>query len=343
MICIEAESADEVWRAAASMFEHDQARLHAGRAGPMGSVTLELLHVALTVRNPRERWTYSRRPPMNPAFALAEVLWIVNGRNDSAFINYWNSLYRDFAGTGETYHGAYGHRLRRHFGIDQLRRAAAALRANPEGRQVVLQIWDPTSDLPHEDGRPVDPDVPCNLLSILKVREGRLEWLQVLRSNDLFLGVPHNFVQFMTLQEILAGWVGVDVGTYTHVSDSLHVYEKHFPLLGTYLPAIEAEEADDLRLPEDPGLVFLRRLESRARAMTSPELSIGDLEALAVDPSAPDGYADWLLVLAADAARRHQWADEARRFIARCSNPVLRSTYERWHDLQEKKNVTPPA
>src|SRR5262249_46066683 len=125
---------------------------------------------------------------------------------------------------GPYYHGAYGFRLRRHYGLDQLDRACEALRRNPDGRQVVLQIWDPTLDLPHDDGSPQAPDIPCNLLSMLKGRGGKLEWVQVMRSNDLFRGMPYNFVQFTTLHEVMAGWLGVELGSYHQLSDSLHYY-----------------------------------------------------------------------------------------------------------------------
>ena len=48
--------------------------------------------------------------------------------------------------------------------------------------------------------------------------------MQIVRSNDLFRGVPYNFVQFTSLQEILAGWLGIELGTYNQISDSLHLY-----------------------------------------------------------------------------------------------------------------------
>src|SRR5439155_956769 len=172
------------------------------------------LHAALSIRDSRQRWVASRFPPLNPPFAIAEVIWIICGRQDSKFLNYFNPKLPNFAGTGPTYYGAYGFRLREHFGVDQLERAYRALHSNKDSRQVVLQIWDPRMDLPTESGEPRAPDVPCNLTAILKVRGGRLEWTQVMRSNDLFRGLPHNIVQFTSLQEVIAGWLGLEPGTY---------------------------------------------------------------------------------------------------------------------------------
>ena len=178
----EADTADELWRIAAhALISKERARRTGSRLGH----TYELLHCSLTLHNPRARWVLSRTPPINPAFAIAESLWIIAGRQDAHLVNYWNPALPRFAGSGDRYHGAYGHRLRKHFDVDQLERAYQALRNNSSTRQVVLQIWDPRGDLPTDDGQPTAPDIPCNLLSCLKVRDGRLEWLQVMRSNDI--------------------------------------------------------------------------------------------------------------------------------------------------------------
>jgi thymidylate synthase len=219
MQVFEGSTADEVWLKAVSEFK-DSKDIHtqSSRAGQ----TKELLGATFIIREPRQRWVSSREPAINPAFAIAEVIWIISGRKDSAFLNYWNPALPKFAGTGKNYHGAYGHRIRKRFGLDQLERAYLALSRNPDTRQVVLQIWDPSIDFPAKDGSPRDPDIPCNICSLVKIRNGKLEWTQILRSNDLFLGVPHNFVQFTSLQEILAAWLGIEVGLYRHFTDCLH-------------------------------------------------------------------------------------------------------------------------
>lgn len=219
------KTADEVWCQAMSTLQSDDlCSFEQSRLGAMR----EILHANLYIENPRERWVVSRLPAINPAFAIAEVFWILAGSNDASFINFWNPSLPKFSGSGNVYHGAYGYRIINHFGVNQLERAYHALKNNPDSRQVVIQIWDVKSDLPNESGAPVSSDIPCNLFSMLKVRDGKLEWTQVMRSNDLYRGTPYNLVQFTTLQEILAGWLGLDVGGYYQISDSLHVYESEF-------------------------------------------------------------------------------------------------------------------
>src|SRR5215216_3320405 len=270
MRLFEGRTADEAWsRAATAFLGEREGQKQASHAGS----TREILHAAFTIGEPLERWVLARRPAINPAFAIAETVWMLAGRDDSALPNHWNPELPKYTGSGEHYHGAYGRRLRRRFGFDQLDRAYRALKNNPDSRQVVLQIWDPRIDLPDEEGRPAAPDIPCNVLSMLKVRDGKLEWTQVMRSNDLFRGVPYNFVQFTVLQEVMAGWLDLEVGSYDHLSDSLHVYEDDFGTLKGFDEQVEiAPNTDSLRLPKEESDRAFAALEERLDAMTDYRL-----------------------------------------------------------------------
>src|SRR6266436_8924820 len=109
-------TADGVWRTALGAL-NSVGESQPSRGGP----TRELLHVALCVENPRQRWVLSREPAINPAFSIVELVWVMTGRRDSALPNFWNPALSKFAGDDCTYHGAYGYRLRHRFGMDQLR------------------------------------------------------------------------------------------------------------------------------------------------------------------------------------------------------------------------------
>lgn len=321
-------SADEVWRQIASAFSGaDRAAAQASRAGP----TREILHAALSVADPRQRWVTSRNPPINPAFAIAEVVWIVTGRQDAAFLTFFNRQYAKHAGPGPTYHGAYGWRLRHHLGQDQLIRAYDALRNNPESRQVVLQIWDSNVDMPQENGHAASHDIPCNVVSMLKVRDGALEWTQVIRSNDVFKGVPYNFVQFTSLQEIMAGWLGLRVGTYNQLSDSLHIYDEDYPKLTQPMPTATAMNTDNIALAKatsDEGFMELAR---RVEELIRPELSCAELEDLSAWIDGRPGYQNMLRVLSAETARRRGWLGPAQRIMADCTNPAFVAMWHGWN------------
>lgn len=323
------DTADEVWIKAAHFIRDDRSvREQSSRAGN----TTEIMGAFFEILNPRQRWIVSREPAINPAFALAEVVWIISGRRDSALINFWNPKLPDFAGNTRYYHGAYGHRLKNAFKIDQFDRAYNTLKNNPDSRQVVLQIWNPSYDLPKKNGRPVSQDIPCNLTSMLKIRDNKLEWTQVLRSNDLILGVPHNFVQFTTLQEIMAAWLGVEVGVYRHYSDCLHVYSRDKKsILELSEPSKQLNPAKLKFTKKQSNYLFDELLKSMEE-MANSSLSQKRLKSMAYKHSLTDELHDWFLILAADCARRKGWWELVEELGSMCSNPVLSHLWCRWKE-----------
>jgi thymidylate synthase len=321
----EGESANDVWvKVAKDLSSGSNVSRQEGRNGP----TREILHAALSISNPLQRWIPSRFPAVNPAFALAEVIWILRGRNDAALPTFFFSDLPKFQGEGPTFDGAYGHRLRRqHF--DQIDRAYKALAANPASRQVVLQIWDCNLDLPFEDGSPQSEDIPCNTISLLKIRNGRLDWTQIMRSNDGILGLPQNIVQFTSLQEIMAGWLGVVVGEYHHYSDSLHAYEDEMRKFKineiSSLPNI-----DSLAMHKSESDLLFTEIESRLDLFIRPDLTISEFRPLIDWSNAPSAYQNILCVLAAETARRKGWKDLAEKAMEKCNNPALMQLWDNW-------------
>ncbi|MBY4678087.1 thymidylate synthase [Marinobacterium arenosum] len=331
----ESNTADEVWRLAAiELLNSFKGCSQKSRLGPV----TEILHSNLHILEPRQRWINSRIPALNPAFAIAEVVWIMQGRNDSDFINFWNPVLPKFCGEDSEYHGAYGYRLRRNIGIDQIERAYQVLSKNPDTRQVVLQIWDGKIDLPAENATPASKDIPCNICSMLNIRNGRLEWTQIMRSNDLFLGTPHNFVQFTSLQEILAGWLGLEVGSYYQMSNSLHAYlddlEK-YQISDQTKPLINT---DSLALSKEVTQKAFQLIEEIMERLRASDLGREEFSSLLETNKLPEGYYNMLLVVAADSARRRQWTEHSIDAISKCTNECLVHAWEQW-----EKRVTLPS
>lgn len=308
MILLDAVSADQLWRKAVELVR-EKGAVQPSREGE----TLEILHVCSTLKDPRQRVVFAR--PINPAFAIAELVWILSGRRNLGFLTSWNTRMAKYSDDGSTLDGAYGYRLRRFQGLDQIELAYRALKKTPHSRQVVLQIWDCTRDMPNPIPR--SKDIPCNLASHLMLRTGSLEWLQMMRSNDLWLGLPYNLIQFTTLQEIMSGWLGVEPGSYNHVSDSLHVYKRDWAdLEKVQVRAVRPPtNSSDLRLSHARWKGLLPRLVKMcvdlARCRNVADVKsvlrrLGDL---------PAPYFEWAWVLGAEALRRHGHDEEAFSII----------------------------
>ena len=74
---IDGKTANDVWKKAVDMLLAQEATV-SGRTGDV----LELLHTFVSIENPRQKWVYDRIPPISISFALAEVVWIMNGEED---------------------------------------------------------------------------------------------------------------------------------------------------------------------------------------------------------------------------------------------------------------------
>jgi thymidylate synthase len=52
--------------------------------------------------------------------------------------------------------------------------------------------------------------------------------INYMRSNDTYLGLPHDVFEFTMLQELVARSVGVEPGICRHMVGSLHLYDVDF-------------------------------------------------------------------------------------------------------------------
>lgn len=191
------------------------------KVSPRGMETMEWKGTFITeYEHPDERVLFSASRDANPYFHFFESLWILAGMKDVETLAQFNPKMRDYSDNGLTFHAPYGHRLRySHIG-DQIMMAIKQLRSDQDTRQVVLTIWDPARDFCK-----VSKDIPCNDMLFLKIRDGKLNLTSCCRSNDIIWGAyGANAVQFSMIQEFMARSLGVDVGVYTQVSDSFHIY-----------------------------------------------------------------------------------------------------------------------
>lgn len=196
----------------------------------------ELMNFKTIITNPYRRCVGGYKRNINIFFLLAEAMWIFTGRKDVKFLTHFNKKMADFSDDGKVFHAPYGFRLR-HWGVrsedkftaenlhaaqgyDQVEDAIRILEANPNTRQVVMSIWNPDLDLGTKT-----KDIPCNDMVMLKIRDGKLITTIQNRSNDLHWGLPTNLFQFSFLTEMMSACLGIELGTQTHNSQSLHIYD----------------------------------------------------------------------------------------------------------------------
>jgi thymidylate synthase len=202
-------------------------RPRASHIFPGKGAATELVGVMLELTNPRAR--LSRTETKGTLFScLGEFLWYMAGKGDLETIKYYIKKYEDSAEKDGTINGAYGPRLFSMDGVNQIGNVIAALKKR-DSRQAVIQLFR-AADINRKFA-----DVPCTCTLQFMRRHGQLHMLTNMRSNDAFLGLPHDVFAFTMLQEILARSVGVEVGRYCHSVGSLHLYDDHRKLARSYL------------------------------------------------------------------------------------------------------------
>ena len=204
-----------------------------------GERVLERLHQQITLTEPWDRYPrLGLRKASLPA-QIAESMWILAGRNDVEWLSYYLPRAVEFSDDGETWRGGYGPRLRRYGGngVDQLAHVVDVLRADPTSRRAVFSIYD--ADVDTKPGK----DIPCNDIITFQSRLGELHAHVFVRSNDLMWGWSGiNAFEWSVLQEVIAGILGIEVGTLTFSISSLHAYDRHWSKLRKIAAAYPAPE-----------------------------------------------------------------------------------------------------
>jgi thymidylate synthase len=211
-----------------------------------GKLVGELNGVVLRLTNPRAR--ISRTETRGKTIsALGELLWYLSKKNDLDFISYYIASYSKSSDDGKSVHGGYGPRL---FNLDnkynQFENIVEVLTKKPNSRQAVIQIFKA------EDIIVEHKDVPCTCVLQFIIRNNNLNMVVYMRSNDVFLGLPHDVFCFTMLQEILACTLKVQLGEYVHMVGNLHLYEAHKAKAQKYIK--EGIQSSKIQMPIMPNV-----------------------------------------------------------------------------------------
>ena len=194
----------------------------------------------------------SRRLPLPgnrrvwPATAAAEVAWFLSGERDVTWLRDKCPIWDKFTeADGKTVDAAYGYRWRVRFGRDQIQRAIDALIDDPTDRRVYISAWDPSLDGLGETGQ---RNVPCPVGFTLSIVDNHLNSALMIRSSDVFIGLPYDVMGHALLMDAIAESVAVRGLGWLHVTLAHpHIYSTHYEMAESSLGRIWAEK------PEMPG------------------------------------------------------------------------------------------
>lgn len=254
-----------------ALYEVLRSLLDSKRAYLLSSTTRspsrEIVGALIRIENPRARMSVAAG--RGQLFScLGELFWYLSGSDCVEQIAYYIPKYREESSDGKTVKSAYGPRLFRTHGLNQLEEVIFLLRQRPESRRAVIQLYDAT-DL-REDKSP-----PCTCTLQFFVRDGQLHAFASMRSNDAFIGLPHDVFAFTMVQELIARELGVGLGIYSHAVGSLHLYLDNYDKAREYIEEGYQERVYMPPMPEGSPKQAVAELISyekavRSRGITSP-------------------------------------------------------------------------
>lgn len=216
-----AENADEAfehwWYMLANLMPNDM------QESRDGNVVDEIINAVTVIKDPTRCIMKNKIRKMPMRYAVGELLWYLSGNNKLSAIQKFTKAWDRMSDDGEHVNSNYGYCLMHKFGFNQIEQALTQLRDNPSSRQVVLHIKEARNLIDNPT-----KDLNCTVCLQLFIREGKLYMTTYMRSNDLWMGFPYDVFQFTCLQTLLAMELDVELGTYTHVAGSLHLYERDY-------------------------------------------------------------------------------------------------------------------
>lgn len=194
---------------------------HGEESFPRGMKTKEIISPRIELTKPYERWVTSKVRNADPVYAIGELFWYLSGTNKLDFIEYYAPSIGKYSDDGQTLNSAYGHRIFNKW-FDQWKNIKQILKEDPDSRQAIIFIREP-KDLILK----TKDSVCTNTLHFL-IRDNKLILIVSMRSNDVTHGFIYDVFCFTMLQEIMAHELGIEMGSYIHIPNSLHLYEPWF-------------------------------------------------------------------------------------------------------------------
>lgn len=193
----------------------------------------EVCDFIVRLNNPRSRVSSSLdRRLVRSKFA--EFAWYLSKEAEKSFIEPYIAVYNQEETENNRILGGYGPKI---FGNScgresQIKRICNQINTRKDSKQAFLVISDP-DDYYLRVEKYFSP--PCTIGLHFLVRDNKLNLTTYMRSNDAYLGLPHDLFCFTMLQEMVALRTNISLGTYTHICTSLHIYEHNIKNVLSYL------------------------------------------------------------------------------------------------------------
>ena len=204
---------------------------------PRGQKIKECLNVVMQVNNPLSnlfKCSKDKSLTLPTRYTKKEICLYLNGTNKLADFckasSFWDKIKNP---DGVTVNSAYGNLIFNPSladGRSQFDWAFDCLKNDKDSRQAFMRFNNTSHQ--YEGVK----DLPCTFVEIFHIRGNKLHATIEMRSNDIVKGLAHDvpsftlfqYLMYLRLKEV---YPELELGTYTHISHSLHIYEEDFELI----------------------------------------------------------------------------------------------------------------
>lgn len=184
--------------------------------------TKAIFNVGFQIENPLDNLITDKSRDWSLTYAFAEWQWYLSADRSiyklkelyGSVPKIWQNI-ADENGLVNSNYGAYW------FGNNQYDKVVDILKKDPESRRASLSIYNADNIDQYEK------DTPCTYAINFTILNNKLNMTVMMRSNDLWFGFCNDQYCFSKLQEKMSKDLDVEVGTYFHFVNNLHIYNRH--------------------------------------------------------------------------------------------------------------------
>lgn len=212
---IDANTADELFDSIIALTKSNEYKTEDN------NIEAEIINANIVLKDPTRNTMCNCSRKMPIRYAIGELLWYNSTNNSFKAIDSFSKFWKNLSDDGITVNSNYGYCIRKKFNFDQWDMVKELLKKNPHTRQALIHIKE-ARDIVNNPTK----DLNCTVALQFLLRNNKLDLIAMMRSNDIWLGLPYDIFNFTCMQIQMAMELGVDIGTYYHNVGSLHLYRR---------------------------------------------------------------------------------------------------------------------
>ena len=207
-----------------------------------GHNLIELFDEQFMIKYPMDCFATCRKPSLK--YLEDEFNFYLSGSNSLKDAIACSKFWEKCSDDGKTINSNYGKLLfydKNEKGVTQFEHAMNCLKNNIQSKKAVMTLYDSKHAY-------ISNDNPCTMYLRIRIdNKSRLHLSAMMRSSDIYFGLPYDvpffvFVQLAALEHLKPLYPQLTLGTYTHMANSLHQYERNTNELEQALKSSEGED-----------------------------------------------------------------------------------------------------